>query len=253
MVAFLYRMPSGFPGRVNRAGTATIIPAIFDAEAMPTAYGVAMKMQASGKITPFQSGDNAETLAFNHGILVSPYPTQGGQADAIGAVVPNCHQIANVLQRGFISVLLNGSAPAKPDGQVYVRVGNASADKPIGGFEAALDIVVDSTRADGNTGDGKLDALSVAAPAEAGQYVVVFTAETAFNLTNPHGALIAQGKTGNAVSVNGLSFTITVGDTAFVAGDSFTVTVTRHTLVYPNARFTGAADSGSNTEIAYNI
>lgn len=81
--------------------------------------------------------------------------------------------------------------------------------------------------ADTNTGNPTFGTITVADPAVVGNYRVVFTAATAFNLYNPNGVLVATGATGTAVNIKtaGLSFTITAGGTAAVAGDSFTIAV----------------------------
>jgi len=81
--------------------------------------------------------------------------------------------------------------------------------------------------ADTNTGNPTFGTITVADPAVVGNYRVVFTAATAFNVYNPSGALVVSGATGTAVNIKtaGLGFTITAGGTAAVAGDSFTVAV----------------------------
>lgn len=77
-----------------------------------------------------------------------------------------------------------------------------------------------------NTGNGTLGSLTAAGyAAKAGVYSVEFDDATHFVVSDPTGAEIGHGTTGVAFKAGGLSFTITAGGTAFVPGDSFTVTV----------------------------
>ncbi|RSU46340.1 hypothetical protein [Sphingomonas sp. S-NIH.Pt15_0812] len=77
-----------------------------------------------------------------------------------------------------------------------------------------------------NNGTGGFGAIVVGATARAGVYIVEFNDATNFVVQDPTGLTIGHGKTGAAVTVGGLTFTVTAGGTAFAAADSFTVTVT---------------------------
>lgn len=80
----------------------------------------------------------------------------------------------------------------------------------------------------GNTGNFTCGTVTITDPAEVGNYRIVFTAATAFNLYDPRGNLITAGATGTAVNGEvgmGLSFTLTAGGTGAVAGDSATIAV----------------------------
>lgn len=79
----------------------------------------------------------------------------------------------------------------------------------------------------GNTGNPTFGAITVADPAVIGNYRVIFTAATAFNVYTPQGVLVVSGATGTAVNIKtaGVAFTITAGGTAAVAGDAFTLAV----------------------------
>ncbi|MEN5084265.1 head decoration protein [Bosea sp. TWI1241] len=79
-------------------------------------------------------------------------------------------------------------------------------------------------KAGGNTGNGTISAVTVSGRAKAGTYSVRFTGATAFDLSDPGGDVVASGATGVAVA-DDLGFTITVGGTAFVAGDGFDIAV----------------------------
>ena len=135
MTAYTYRMPSGIPGAVTRESVATIETQVLNSAAAFTAFGLFGKM-SSGKFVPVGSGDAATAV---YGILVRPFPTQGANAsDPLGTAVPKTTGAADVLRRGYINVKNNYGTPAA-GGQVYVRVGNASSGKPIGGIEASAD------------------------------------------------------------------------------------------------------------------
>lgn len=76
-----------------------------------------------------------------------------------------------------------------------------------------------------NTGNGTFGAITVVAPAVSGAYTVEFDDATHYVVANPSGIEIGHGTTGVAFSAGGIGFTITAGGTAFVPGDSFSVTV----------------------------
>lgn len=76
-----------------------------------------------------------------------------------------------------------------------------------------------------NTGNGTFGAITVGAGAVVGAYVLRMLAATEFVVEDPAGVEIGHGATGAAFAGGGLGFTLTAGGTAFVAGDSFTLTV----------------------------
>jgi hypothetical protein len=77
-----------------------------------------------------------------------------------------------------------------------------------------------------NTGNGTLGSLTAAGyAAKVGVYAVEFDDATHFIVSDPTGAEVGHGTTGVAFKAGGLGFTITAGGTAFVPGDSFSVTV----------------------------
>lgn len=78
----------------------------------------------------------------------------------------------------------------------------------------------------GNTGNGTVGSTSVSGyAAKPGVYSVEFDDATHFVVSDPTGQEVGHGTTGVAFKSGGLGFTITAGGTAFVPGDSFTVTV----------------------------
>ena len=87
----------------------------------------------------------------------------------------------------------------------------------------------------GITGNGVAtpDAASpVVANASAGGYVVKFTSATAFDVYDPNGRKLSSGVVGAAYS-DQIKFAIAAGSTAFVAGDSFTLTVAAADIYVP--------------------
>lgn len=185
-------------------------------------------------------------------MYLRPYPIQGNGTDPLGTSTPPTSGVGDVLRRGYCNAQLNGNTAAAKDAPVYMRVGNSSAGKPIGGIEAAAENTVASAADAGNTGNGALGTLSALGVAQNGAYNVVFIAATKFEVYDPLGNFVGLGTTGVQFS-NQVQFTITAGGTAFAAGDGFTVTVTANTVQVPNAVFTGPADTYSITEVAYNI
>jgi hypothetical protein len=78
----------------------------------------------------------------------------------------------------------------------------------------------------GNVGNATIGAVTPGSAAVLGLYQVLFTAPTAFSVHNPAGQPIGTGNTGAAFDSGGLSFIITAGATAGVAGDGFEIKVT---------------------------
>jgi len=246
--AYTFRMPAGFAGDLQRAEVATIESQQIDSNTPPNAFGVPVKL-VGGKLQPIAAGDAASVV---YGFYLRPYPIQGNGTDPLGTSTPPTSGNGDVLRRGYSNVQLNGTTAAAKNGPVYMRVGNASTGKPIGGIEAAAENTVASTANAGNTGNGTLGTLSALAAVQPGAYNVVFIAATKFEVYDPLGNFVGIGSTGTAFSSQ-VQFTITAGGTAFAAGDGFSVTVTANTVQVPSAVFTGAADTYSITEVAYNI
>lgn len=130
--AILFRMPGGIPGDLSRRQSATVEQVLFDSTAQFPAYGVVGKLSAAGKFVPLTGGEAATAI---YGLLVRPYPHQTANADGSGVQATG---LANVLRRGYMTVLNRAGAPAM-GGTVYVRVANPSGSKIIGGIEAVAD------------------------------------------------------------------------------------------------------------------
>lgn len=79
-----------------------------------------------------------------------------------------------------------------------------------------------------NTGNATMGTTTAGDNASIGTFTVIFTAATTFYVINPAGVRLKDGATGTAYS-DQVGFTITVGATPMVAGDSFTIAVTLST------------------------
>jgi hypothetical protein len=100
-------------------------------------------------------------------------------------------------------------------GDTFAITTTALADKPTAAAVAGS-----------NTGNGTCSAVTTTGNApQLGVYTVEFDDATHFVVNSPAGQEIGHGTTGVAFAGGGLAFTITAGGTAFVAGDSFTVTM----------------------------
>lgn len=121
----------------------------------------------------------------------------------------------NLYSREAITILSgSGAARALTSGMVLgkVKVGAATA--------AAVG---------GNTGNGTIGAVTVAAGAKVGVYRLVCVEPAAnagkFTVEDPDGVTIEVATVAVAFSGGGLGFTIADGATDFVSGDAFTITV----------------------------
>jgi hypothetical protein len=147
---FLYNMPYGFPGRLNRVGGGGKLDV--EAQAMDptnylTAYGLAGQIDAAtGDFRIMQAGDT--TI---YGFLVAPYPTQPlAAAGFSGAValgspgVPPTSGVIDVMKSGYMTVVLepnNAGVYTNPvkNGQVYICIQNPNAVGHAGGVQGAAD------------------------------------------------------------------------------------------------------------------
>lgn len=99
-----------------------------------------------------------------------------------------------------------------------------------------------------NTGTGTIGALATSAGRQIGAYVVKAKTATTFSVTDPEGTALPDAAAGAAYNQHGLAFTITAGGTAFVAGDTFTITVEEAAGQYTSCVKT--ASDGSQTPTA---
>ena len=144
--AILYRMQAGFPGDVNRAHPASVVPVLNDASTpVLTAGLVAMFNGASNDVRSVASGDAqtpGTTVLRPAGVTCRAYPIQqttAGTAYApasIGAPEPLPAGAAiDILNNGFIMGIVNGVA--QKGATVYVWAAASSGNHVQGGFEAA--------------------------------------------------------------------------------------------------------------------
>lgn len=244
--AILFRMASGIPGDVTRMQSSIVESLALDLSNAFPAYGLPGKI-VSGKFTPIVANDVASSI---FGFLVRPFPTSG--TDAAG-LLPNANTgFGNILRSGYMAVKNNAGTPAL-NGQVYVRVANPSGAKVIGGVEALAEYATPVAAPGANTGNGTVGTLTAVPPAVAGVTNVKFLTATTFSVIDSTGARLADGATGVAYSSKGLGFTITAGGTAFVAGDTFTITVVSNTVPVSFSTFKSAADAAGNVEIEFQI
>ena len=90
-----------------------------------------------------------------------------------------------------------------------------------------------SAKSGGNTGTGSINSTTcLGLPNSpgiegtvAGTYVVTLTSATSFSVADPSGAIVGYGDVGTQYIGGGVSFLMTAGGTAFVAGDGFTIVV----------------------------
>ena len=249
MTSFLYRMPSGIAGDVTRQSISTIEAQVLDSSNAFGAFGLFGKI-ASNKFIPVGSGDLATAI---YGLLVRPYPSQGANAsDPLGTSVPKTSGLADVLRRGYAAVKCNNGTPAL-NGKVYVRVGNPSGVKVVGGIEATPELTVAGGVITG-TGTGTI-AGTVSVDAIPGTWSLVLqttSGTSKVTVIDPNGLRHLDATVGTAYTSGGLTFTITAGGT-MTAADSFAPVVTANTIEVARCRFMSAADASGNAEIAYNI
>ncbi len=113
------------------------------------------------------------------------------------------------------------------------------------GMQSAYPMVVAAGAA--NTGNGALGALSTSATTELGVYTLTATDAAGFALVDPEGNALGHITVGTAF-VGEINLTVTAGSAAFVAGDTFTVTVSDATGLYvPCVR---TATDGSQDPVA---
>ena len=234
---------------------------MFDATNPPTLYGVPVVLDAtSHNIRKVLSSDTALGQVgqpFIYGILVRPFPASNvNTTDGLGTSSVNTTLVADVLRRGYINVVLGGTAAAVAGGQAYVRIGNASTGKVVGDIEAAGDYSGITAGATVGTGTQTAGSLSFTDNTPAGTYQVTLTATgstAAFNVVDANGGIVGTGKIGTACTCdNGLAFTITAAGSP-TSGDKTPITVVQNTYPIPNCYFTGPADASANTEIAFKM
>lgn len=140
-VAFTYRMGTGSAGEVNRTHPASIEPGMINVATPPLGYGLGVIVDTvTNSWRQLAAGDSGITLL--QGVTVRPFPLQASSgtnygAVGLGAATPPATGVMDILRKGYILVPVYGVVTKQ--GAVYVRVQNAAAGQPIGGFESADD------------------------------------------------------------------------------------------------------------------
>jgi hypothetical protein len=93
----------------------------------------------------------------------------------------------------------------------------------------------------GATGNPTASAITVGASAMPGAYIIEFTAATKYAVEAPDGVTVGTGTLGSEFNKGGLTFTLTAGDTAAVAGDTAKITVAAGSGKYIAYTANGAA------------
>jgi hypothetical protein len=222
-------------------------------------FGLAVINTANNTVrTPLATDGALTSIA---GVAVAPFPFQAQSGTNYGAqaltnLTAAPSGVLDVNRSGFETVYINSAqaAAATLADTVYVWVAASASTHIQGGFER-LPSASAASVAGANTGNGTMSAPTVTAGAAlAGAYTVKFTAATVFSVFDPNGRELLGGTTGVAYSDGGIGFTITAGGVAFVAGDSFTVTVTNQTIALDaKSYFNGPGDSTGAIELAFNI
>ena len=139
--AIQYRMLAGIPGTPNRMEHCVIEPQQYDLTTPPTVFGVPVKY-VSGKVQPIAATDVIATVVM--GFLVRPFPISAlVSSEPILTATPDKYQIADVLKRGYLHVIVNASQPSTvpaKEGIVYCRkTDHGAGEYPIGGIESDAD------------------------------------------------------------------------------------------------------------------
>jgi len=133
--SFLYRMPAGIPGDMNRVQAAVVTPEIitpYGNTGAPAAYGLASVIDAtSGQLRTVGASDT-----YIHGFLARPFPTNSSQ-NGIGTSTPPTSGVCDLMRRGFMTVLLGGSTAAFNGAPVYVWTAASSGLHVQGQVEVA--------------------------------------------------------------------------------------------------------------------
>lgn len=105
-----------------------------------------------------------------------------------------------------------------------------------------------------NTGNGAMGAIVASAGAIVGTYTLEITTAAAnageFDVYDPNGVHVGQGKVGVAFSKGGLAFTLADGSSDFVVGDTGTIVVAANAGAGKYVAYDPTAADGSQTAAA---
>lgn len=100
----------------------------------------------------------------------------------------------------------------------------------------------------GNTGNGTLGSITAGKAMQIGEYSLIATAATTFDVIDPDGVNLGTATAGTPFTSAELNLTVTAGGAAFVVGDTFTVNVPGAGY----ASYTGAANLPA-VAVLYNL
>jgi len=245
MVAFQFRMSTGFAGDVNRTHPASIEPALLDATNPPVNYGVAVQCNtAANSIRGLLASDYNATDFW--GVTVRPYPFQQGTSAIAYAGAPLGSlgvlpaQPVDVLRSGYILVPVVGT-PTK-GGAVFVWYASPSGAHITGGFEAAAFTPITGTATGGTNGTNTI--TFAATPTG------VVTGMTVSDTTGGHGAYITAGTYVTAVS--GTTVTLSANIVTTVTGDTISFAATTQ-ITWDKIVWNGPGGTDNIAELIFNV
>ena len=246
LMAFQYATPAGVTGSVSRPLESFVDTVEMNSSTPFLAYGQFGTFDNTGKFIPVTGSTVATQL---DGLLVRSVPSIAGNLTAtFNQFTPSTDYVQGRMTRGYANVACTVGTPVK-GGSVYVRI-VANGAKAVGDIEATADVGAVGA-AGTNTGDGTIGTVSATSAANAGVYKITMLTATTFEVVNPLNDRLGEGATGTAYSSDGVTFTITVGGTPMVAGDSFTVTVTDGNILVPKCEWASNGKDANNVAEIY--
>lgn len=119
------KVPVGWPGNISRK-EGLITEARRVGDTAPSAYGLAVAVNADGDIIEIPTG-SAATVIF--GLIIAP-------EFSTFTPKPEAKIMGDVMRQGYMTVKVASGAPSA-NSAVYVRVSNASGEHPLGEINAA--------------------------------------------------------------------------------------------------------------------
>lgn len=113
MVAYLFSMPSGFPGSITRRADSKTEPVVL-ATTLPVGSVIQLDSQGRG-VGPVNGSAKV------YGFLVRAYPTSN-ENDAMGRVTMPAGTVQDVLRAGYMSIQLSDAESVKPVKGMPVKV-----------------------------------------------------------------------------------------------------------------------------------
>lgn len=255
MVAIPYRMGASYPGEITRSQQMLVEPLIImeaGQTGSPTAFGVPIIVDTANNNKGRLPASGELGIS---GILVRDWPSNSISNDPLDTATPLTRpgSAMSLLKHGYCGVTCSYGTPVK-EAPVYLRSA-VNGGRQVGAWEATPDGTGASAATAGNTGNGTMSAITLNTNnggARPGAYRVVMTAATTFNVFSPNGVFLGSGTTGSAFARQ-IGFTITAGGTPFVAGDSFTVTLTMTNYPVARSAWMGGLDASNVAEMRYNM